>query len=92
MSGYQTVVTAAIANREMIDGLEVVVQTPDYQKEELAYLKITSRDNYEKIDGVTGWRGGIVEHSRSSKVPKQFTQLTFQTRSNVPYKLMRSHS
>ncbi len=52
MSAYQTVVTAAIANREMIDGLEVVVQTPDYQKEELAYLKITSRDNYEKIDGV----------------------------------------
>jgi len=45
MSSYQTVVTAAIANREMIDGLEVVVQIPDYQKEELVYLKRTCRQH-----------------------------------------------
>ena len=31
MSNYQTVVTATLANREMIDGLEVVIQIPDYQ-------------------------------------------------------------
>ncbi|MGV2831962.1 hypothetical protein [Myxosarcina sp. GI1(2024)] len=40
----------AIANREMIDGLEVVVQTPDYQKEELAYLKMTSQESYESME------------------------------------------
>ncbi|MDJ0719967.1 MAG: hypothetical protein QNJ54_38080 [Prochloraceae cyanobacterium] len=47
MSNYQTVLTATIANREMIDGLEVVVQIPDYQKEELVYLKRTCRQHYE---------------------------------------------
>ncbi len=47
MSSYQTVVTATIANREMIDGLEVVVQIPDYQKEELVYLKRTCRQHYQ---------------------------------------------
>ena len=52
MSNYQTVVTATIANREMIDGLEVVVQIPDYQKEELVYLKMTSQQNYESREQV----------------------------------------
>ncbi len=52
MSRYQTIVTAAIANKEMIDGLEVVVQNPDYQKEELVYLKMTSQQNYESREQV----------------------------------------
>ncbi len=34
--------TASIANREIIDGIEVVVQEPNYEKEELAYLEMTS--------------------------------------------------
>ncbi|WP_250124449.1 hypothetical protein [Chroococcidiopsis sp. CCMEE 29] len=29
MSRYQTVVTAVVANRELVNGLEVVVQQPD---------------------------------------------------------------
>nr|MDJ0717879.1 hypothetical protein [Prochloraceae cyanobacterium] len=31
----------------MIDGLEVVMQNPDYQKEELVYLQRTCRQHYE---------------------------------------------
>ncbi|MDJ0719624.1 MAG: hypothetical protein QNJ54_36275 [Prochloraceae cyanobacterium] len=52
MSSYQTVVTATIANKEMIDGLEVVVQNLDYQKEELVYLKRTCRQHYESREEV----------------------------------------
>ena len=37
MSRYQTVVTAALANKDLIDGLEVIVQTPDYSESEKAY-------------------------------------------------------
>jgi len=33
--------TAVIANRDIIDGIEVRIQTPDYQKEEKEYLKMT---------------------------------------------------
>jgi hypothetical protein len=48
-SCYQTVVTAAIANPQRVDGLAVEVQQPNYQQEELAYLKMTQRENYEQM-------------------------------------------
>ena len=40
---FQTVVTAVLANRHGIDGLEVVVQEPKALKEEMAYLEATSK-------------------------------------------------
>ncbi|ELS05617.1 hypothetical protein Xen7305DRAFT_00053650 [Xenococcus sp. PCC 7305] len=52
MSRYQTVVTASIANREIIDGIEVVVQEPNYEKEEFAYLEMTSQESYEQMEQV----------------------------------------
>jgi hypothetical protein len=52
MSRYQTVVTATIANREIIDGIELVIQEPSYEQEELNYLKMTSRESYEQIEQV----------------------------------------
>ncbi len=44
---YQIVPTVVVANRDRLDGLEVVVQTPTYEKEEKAYLKATTRTTYE---------------------------------------------
>ena len=41
MGRFQTVVTAVISNRSLIDGLDVVVQEPDSRKEEIAYLEAT---------------------------------------------------
>ena len=46
---YQTVVTAVIANRTRIDGVEVVVQPPDQSGEEMAYLQETVRDSYTQM-------------------------------------------
>jgi hypothetical protein len=46
---YQTVVTAVIANRARIDGVEVVVQQPDQSGEERAYLQETVRESYEQM-------------------------------------------
>lgn len=51
-SRYQTVLTAAISNRERVDGLMVEVQTPNYEKEELAYLAMTARESYEQMSQV----------------------------------------
>lgn len=42
MSNYQTLVTAVVTNAERIDGVAVDVQFPNYQPEELAYLKMTA--------------------------------------------------
>jgi hypothetical protein len=49
---YQTVVTEVIANRERLDGLEVVVQPPNWHEEELAYLQETVRESYTQMDAV----------------------------------------
>lgn len=51
-SCYQTVVTAAIANPHRVDGIAVEVQQPSYQKEELAYLKMTRQEDYEQMEQV----------------------------------------
>jgi hypothetical protein len=47
---YQTVLTAVIANRTLLDGVEVVVQAPDRREEELGYLQETSRQSYAQMD------------------------------------------
>ena len=78
MSGYQTVVTAAIANREMIDGLEVVVQTPDYQKEELAYLKMTSRDNYESMEQVLQRLEELLHYQKNRLAYRKRTEIAVE--------------
>ncbi len=51
-SRYQTVMTASIANRELIDGISVEVQYPNYEKEELGYLNMTKKENYEGMEGI----------------------------------------
>ena len=47
-----TVITAAITNPHRVDGIAVEVQQPSYQKEELAYLKMTRQENYEHMEQV----------------------------------------
>ncbi|MEM9507945.1 MAG: hypothetical protein AAGA16_09685, partial [Cyanobacteria bacterium P01_E01_bin.35] len=49
-SCYQTVVTASISNGQRVDGIAVEVQYPNYEKEELAYLEMTVKDNYEQME------------------------------------------
>ena len=47
LTPYQTVVTAVVANRDLIDGVEVVVQPPNRCEEEVAYLQETVRESYD---------------------------------------------
>ncbi len=51
-SCYQTVVTASISNSSRVDGIAVEVQKPNYEKEELAYLEMTTKENYEEMEQV----------------------------------------
>jgi len=50
MGRFQTVVTAVIANRQLIDGIEVRIQEPSVCKEEEAYLKATVQASYEQME------------------------------------------
>jgi hypothetical protein len=46
----QTVVTAVVANRQVFDGLDVVVQNPHDLHAEEAYLQETAKGSYEQMD------------------------------------------
>ena len=54
LAPYQTVVTAVIANRARLDGIEVLVQQPNQQEEELAYLQETVRESYLQMEEARG--------------------------------------
>jgi DDE superfamily endonuclease len=46
---FQTLITAVVSNRELIDGLEIIAQDPKDLKAEAAYLKATAKENYESM-------------------------------------------
>ena len=50
MSHYPTVVTAVIANRELLDGLAVRVQEPNSEEAERAYLQMTAHTPSKQLD------------------------------------------
>ena len=50
MGRFQTVVTGVIANRQVIEGIEVRLQVPNVCKEEDAYLKATVQASYEQME------------------------------------------
>ena len=50
MGRFQTVVTGVIANRQVIDGIDVRIQVPNVCKEEEAYLKATVQASYEQME------------------------------------------
>ena len=50
MARFQTTVTAVIANRQLIDGIDVQIQEPSVCKEEEAYLKATVQASYEQME------------------------------------------
>ena len=52
-SRLQTVVTAVISNKSLIDGLDVVVQEPSKQKKEMAYLRTTVKKSYDQMGAVS---------------------------------------
>jgi hypothetical protein len=50
MGRFQTVVTGVIANRQVIDGIDVRIQVPHVCKEEEAYLKATVQASYDQME------------------------------------------
>jgi hypothetical protein len=59
---YQTVVTAVMANHARLDGIEVLVQPPNQQDEELAYLQETVRESYPQMEAARGRLLELLHH------------------------------
>src|SRR5215510_10947612 len=75
---YQTVVTAVLANRELIDGVAVVVQQPNQQAEEIAYLQETIRASYEQMDEARGRVLELCHHLLHRQSYKKRTEIAVE--------------
>jgi hypothetical protein len=78
LAPYQTVVTGVIANRERLDGLEVVVQQPAGHEEELAYLKETVRESYEQMDAARTRVLELLHHRLHRLAYKKRTEIALE--------------
>lgn len=52
MNHHQCVITAVVSNRELIDGLAVVVQAPNWQAQEKGYLQMSAQQSYSEMTQV----------------------------------------
>jgi len=75
ISRYQTVVTAVISNKSHIDGLDVVVQEPSKQKEEMAYLKSTVKESYDQMEAVSERLLELLHHLKHEREYKKRTKI-----------------
>ena len=71
----QTLVTAVISNKSLIDGLDVVVQEPSNEKEEIAYLKETARKSYDEMDGVSNRLLQLLHYLKHKREYKKRTEI-----------------
>ena len=81
MTLFQTVVTAVVANREICDGLDVVVQDPLDLHAEEAYLQTTAQASYTQMDEV---RQRLLE-----LLPHQLHRQSYRKRTELVVELVR---
>jgi hypothetical protein len=75
---YQTVLTAVVANRDRIDGIDVVVQPPTFDEEEVAYLKATVQASYDQMEAVCRRLLELLHHLRHQRAYKKRTELAVE--------------
>jgi hypothetical protein len=80
-SRFQTVVTAVISNRRMIEGLEVIVQEPKALKEEIASLAETSQDRYTQMEEARKRVLELLDHRQH--------QLEYRKRTEIAWELVQ---
>jgi hypothetical protein len=72
---YQTVMTAVIANREFIDGLEVAVQSPNVHDKERDYLKATVQTSYEQMEAGRTRLLELLHHAQHRQAYQKRTEM-----------------
>ena len=75
MARFQTVVTAVIANRQLIDGIGVQIQEPSGCKEEEEYLKATVQRSYAQMEQVRTRLLELLHHMKPQLAYKKRTEI-----------------
>jgi hypothetical protein len=78
MGRFQTTVTAVIANRQLIDGIEAQIQAPNGCKEEEAYLKATVQTSYEQMEQARTRLLELLHHVEHKLAYKKRTEIVVE--------------
>jgi len=74
---FQTVLTAVISNRDIIDGIDVVVQEPSFIKKEKAYLNTTQTD-YGQMEKVRQRLLELLHYNKHCRDYKKCTEIAVE--------------
>ena len=78
MARFQTVVTAVVANRALVDGIEVRVQEPSVRAAEEAYLQATARESYGQMEHVRARLLEVLHHLQHRFASKKRTAIVVE--------------
>ena len=78
MGRFQTVVTGVIANRQLIDGIDVRLQVPNVCKEEEVYLKATVQASYEQMEQARTRLLELLHHLEHKLAYKKRTEIVVE--------------
>ncbi len=78
MGRFQTTVTAVIANRQVIDGIEAQIQVPNVCKEEETYLKATVQASYEQMEQARTRLLELLHHVEHKLAYKKRTEIVVE--------------
>jgi hypothetical protein len=78
MAQFQTTVTAVVANRHLIDGVDVRIQEPDVSKEEEEYLKATVQASYEQMGQARTHLLELLHHVEHKLAYKKRTEIVVE--------------
>ena len=75
---FQTVVTAAISNRKLVDGLAVEVQVPNFAEAELEYLTMTRQESYTQMEEVQKRLVELLSYQRNRLAYRKRTEMVVE--------------
>ena len=75
MSNYQCVITAVVSNRELVDGVAVVVQAPSWQAQEKGYLQMSAQQNYSEFPQLMQRLTELVAYQRNCLAYRKRTEI-----------------
>ena len=78
MARFQTVVTAVIANRQLIDGIDLQIQEPSVYAEEETYLKATVQASYEQMEKARERLLELLHHMEHRLAYKKRTEIVVE--------------
>jgi len=75
---FQTVVTATISNRDLVDGLAVEAQMPNFAEAELEYLVMTRQESYTQMEEAEKRLVELLSYQRNRLAYRKRTEMAVE--------------